>query len=167
MRAARLNNAEEFKKLKEELMRGPDTVFVMKAPEPVKTMDEEKTRKVFNEALRGIQFETAKADIKPVSYPILNNIVTIMKENPGYDLEIIGHTDNVGSAQSNQDLSDRRAYSVRTYLMSNGINGTRLTSSGKGLTDPVATNSTPEGRALNRRVEFIAKQDGKTILKSE
>jgi len=163
-----IDNTDRIQQLEEALRRKPDTmVIIAKVPEPVKTMDEEKTKKVFNDALRGIQFETARADIKAVSFPILDNIVTIMKENPGYMLEIIGHTDNVGSAQSNLDLSERRAYSVRMYLMSRGIDSARLTSIGKGLTDPIAPNSTPEGRALNRRVEFVVRQDSKVLLKSE
>ena len=128
---------------------------------------DDKTRKIFNQALRGIQFETAKADIKPVSYPILEQVIVVMKENPRFELDIIGHTDNVGDAKSNLDLSDRRAHAVRTYLMNKGIEGARLTSLGKGLTEPIATNSTVEGRALNRRVEFVVKQDGQILFKSE
>jgi outer membrane protein OmpA-like peptidoglycan-associated protein len=128
---------------------------------------DERTKKTFNEALRGVQFETAKADIKPVSFPILDRIVTIMKENPKFDLDIIGHTDNAGNPQSNLDLSDRRAHAVRTYLMNKGIESYRLTSLGKGQENPIATNSTPEGKALNRRVEFIVKQDGVVLLNSD
>ena len=165
-----VDNAEEIEKLKEQLKQKPDTVVVMREVETIVTPPPtapEEIKKVFNEALRGIQFETAKADIKPVSFTILDNVVRIMKENPGFNLDIIGHTDNVGSAQSNLDLSDRRAYSVRMYLMNHGIEGTRLTSIGRGLTQPIATNSTPEGRALNRRVEFVVKQGGVVLFKSE
>ncbi|MDR1730287.1 MAG: OmpA family protein [Prevotellaceae bacterium] len=160
-----INNTEKIAWLEAELAKKPDTVVVEK--ETVKTISEERIRQVFNEALHGIHFETNKADIKPVSYPILDNVVTIMKENPGYMLEIIGHTDNVGAAAFNLDLSRRRALSVRNYLIRYGVSEYRLTYEGKGLTEPIATNSTAEGRALNRRVEFIVRQDGKVVLKSE
>ncbi len=159
-----INNAERIKQLEDALAKKPDTVVVK---ETIKTIDEEGIKRVFSEALRGIQFETAKADIKPISYSILDNVVTIMKENPKYALEIVGHTDNVGSAASNLDLSRRRALSVRDYLIRHGIEEHRLAYEGKGLTAPVATNNTVEGRALNRRVEFIVSEDGRIILKSE
>jgi len=160
-------NTERIEKIEEVLEKKPDTVIVVPPPAPVRTIDDEGVKKVFREALRGIQFETAKADIKPISFPILDNVVTIMRENPEYTLEIIGHTDNVGTAPYNLDLSDRRAFSVRSYLAERGIAGSRLSSVGKGLTQPVATNSTVEGRALNRRVEFVVRKDGQVVLKSE
>ena len=163
-----INNTARIAELEELLKKKPDTVVIVeKVPEPVKTITVEETKKIFNQALRGIQFETAKADIKPISFPILNNIVTIMRENPEYQLEIIGHTDNVAGVEYNQDLSERRANSVRMYLMDRGIDKNRLTAVGKGLTQPIATNSTAEGRQLNRRVEFVVTQNGKIILKSE
>ena len=109
---------------------------------------------VFEEALRGIQFETAKAVIKSASYPILNNVVRVMQNNPTYKLSIEGHTDSQGSEASNLDLSQRRAEAVRLYLVNNGIAASRMTATGYGESIPVADNNTPEGRALNRRVEF-------------
>ncbi len=160
-------NTERIKQLEEELAKKPDTVIMETPAPPVKTIDEEGVKRVFREALRGIQFETNKADIKPISFSILDNVVTIMKENPDYTLQIIGHTDNVGAASYNLNLSDKRAASVRTYLMDRGINGNRLSSEGKGLTMPVASNNTEDGRALNRRVEFIVSQNGVVVLKSE
>ncbi len=119
----------------------------------------EKSRKVFNRALRGIQFETNLAVIKSVSYPILQEVVAVMKENPDYQVEIIGHTDNVGGAEYNLELSEKRSASVARFLENNGINSSRISTSGMGLSRPVATNETPEGRALNRRVEFVVKSD--------
>jgi outer membrane protein OmpA-like peptidoglycan-associated protein len=110
---------------------------------------------LFKKALQGIQFETGKADIKPFSFPLLNQIANILILNPTYLIEIQGHTDNVGKPEMNLNLSDRRAESVRQYLISKGIDEKRMTSHGYGDTKPVATNKTSKGRALNRRVEFV------------
>ena len=114
-------------------------------------------RRTFERALQGIQFETGKDVIKPVSFPILNEIVKIMNENPTYYLEINGHTDNVGNPEFNQTLSERRAISVKNYLVSKGVSADRLTAQGFGDTRTVATNATAAGRAQNRRVEFVVK----------
>ena len=176
------NNTGRIAIIEKRLEQKPDTVVIIRevqsAPSVVPAAPsvapapqddgfvDDRTKKIFNEALRGVQFETARADIRPVSQPILEKVVNVMKENPKFDLDIIGHTDNVGDAKSNLDLSDRRAHAVRMYLMNKGVDGTRLTSSGKGLTEPVATNNTAEGRALNRRVEFIVKQNGNVLFKS-
>lgn len=110
--------------------------------------------KVFNEALRGIQFETNKDIIKPTSFDILNKVVTVLKENTIYKIEINGHTDNMGDASKNLILSQKRAEAVKQYLISKGVSKTRLFSKGFGITQPIAGNDTPEGRAQNRRVEF-------------
>lgn len=114
----------------------------------------EKTKKLFEKALTGIQFETGKSTIKPVSFPILNQVVDVMNENPTYDLEIHGHTDNVGDAAKNMKLSEERAAAVKSYLEKKGILADRMKSFGHGDTMPVADNKTPAGRAQNRRVEF-------------
>jgi outer membrane protein OmpA-like peptidoglycan-associated protein len=110
--------------------------------------------KIFEKALTGIQFETGKAIIKKQSYPILNDVVKAMKENPEYNLEINGHTDNVGDSAKNMKLSEDRAASVRKYLIDNGVQDVRMVSHGYGDTRPIADNSTKEGKAKNRRVEF-------------
>ena len=110
--------------------------------------------KIFEKALTGIQFETGEDVIKKQSFPILDQVVKAMKENPEYNLEINGHTDNVGDSTKNQILSDKRAASVRKYLIDNGIAETRMVSHGYGQTIPVADNKTAAGRAKNRRVEF-------------
>lgn len=112
------------------------------------------TQKIFDQALKGIQFETNKDVIKPVSYPILEQVVKVMKDNPAYLLEINGHTDNVGDDVKNLDLSQRRAIAVKNYLVKKGIEAARLTPKGFGETQPVADNKTANGRAKNRRVEF-------------
>lgn len=117
----------------------------------------EKTKKIFEQALKGIQFETAKDVLVKSSYPVLNDIVKILQENPDYKLEITGHTDNQGEAVANQLLSEQRAMAVKQYLMSKGIGESRLTTRGMGDTEPVAGNDSATGRAENRRVAFIVK----------
>ncbi len=114
----------------------------------------EETLAVFEEALQGIQFETAKDVIKAVSYPILDNVVEIMIDNPSYFLKIEGHTDSDGSEASNQDLSERRAAATLKYLVDKGVAVVRLKDYGFGETKPVASNDTNEGKAQNRRVVF-------------
>lgn len=114
----------------------------------------EETKAIFDKALQGIQFESGKAVLKNTSFGILNQVVTVMIENPTYILTINGHTDSQGNDAQNLVLSKNRANAVRTYLISKGINGARLLADGFGETIPVADNATPEGRALNRRVEF-------------
>lgn len=111
-------------------------------------------QKVFDDAIRGIQFESDRDMIKAVSYPILDNVVNVMRNNPHYRLEITGHTDSTGDESHNLDLSQRRAKAVKEYLVGRGIDPSRIRSNGYGSSRPVATNNTSEGRALNRRVEF-------------
>ena len=110
---------------------------------------------LFKKALQGIQFETGKANIKSFSFPLLNQIANILILNPTYLIEIQGHTDNVGKPDMNLNLSERRAESVRKYLIDKGIEEKRMTSHGYGDTKPVASNKASKGRALNRRVEFV------------
>lgn len=114
----------------------------------------EETLKVFTQALTGITFETAKDIIKSASFPVLNNVASIMQNNPEYNLEINGHTDSVGDDAKNLDLSQRRADAVKKYLTDKGIASSRLAAKGYGETLPVADNNTAAGRAKNRRVEF-------------
>ncbi|MBN1181202.1 MAG: OmpA family protein [Bacteroidales bacterium] len=104
--------------------------------------------------LKNIFFETGKSTLKSESYYELNNIIRFLQENPSLRLEISGHTDNVGSAKTNQKLSEARAKAVVDYLVANGIPASNLTYAGYGFDQPVAPNTTAEGRALNRRVEF-------------
>ena len=105
-------------------------------------------------SLEGILFETNKSTILNVSIPILEQAYTVLAANPEVKVLIIGHTDSVGSESSNQTLSENRANSVRTWLINRGIAANRLRAVGRGELQPRATNDTPEGRALNRRIEF-------------
>ena len=120
------------------------------APLPAPVPKEEQGTYVF----RNIYFDFNKATIKPESEPILDEVSDFLKANPAMKMEIQGHTDSKGTAAYNLKLSERRAASVKDYLVKNGIASNRLTTKGYGLTKPVATNSTEEGRAKNRRVEF-------------
>jgi outer membrane protein OmpA-like peptidoglycan-associated protein len=104
--------------------------------------------------LKNIFFEFGKSTLKPESYIQLDNVALLMQSTPGLRIEISGHTDNVGSAKANQKLSEDRSKAVVDYLVSRGIEINRLEYKGYGLSQPVASNNTAEGRSQNRRVEF-------------
>jgi outer membrane protein OmpA-like peptidoglycan-associated protein len=110
-----------------------------------------------NEAIRlnNIFFEFGKSELKEESFPELNRLIKLLTDNPTINIEIAGHTDNVGSDSDNLELSKNRAASVVAYLTKGGIKANRLTSQGFGETKPVASNETEEGKQLNRRVEFM------------
>lgn len=115
----------------------------------------EEVKKLFKKALQGIQFETAKSEIKPVSFPLLNQIANSLILNPTYLIEIQGHTDNVGDDAYNLNLSNERSASVREYLIKKGVSESKITSKGYGESKPVASNDTKAGKTMNRRVEFV------------
>ncbi|GAC1582035.1 MAG: hypothetical protein NVS3B20_12760 [Polyangiales bacterium] len=102
-----------------------------------------------------IHFEFDKAKIKPDSFGILNAVVQVLKDNPDLTIEVGGHTDNKGAAEYNHRLSQARSESVRTYLIEHGIAPSRLTARGYGMEVPIDSNTTDDGRAKNRRVEFV------------
>jgi outer membrane protein OmpA-like peptidoglycan-associated protein/tetratricopeptide (TPR) repeat protein len=104
--------------------------------------------------LKNIFFDFNSYDLLPESYAELNKVVQYMTTNPKLKIEIGGHTDNVGSQAYNKTLSENRAKSVYNYLISKGIDKTRLSFKGYDFSVPIATNDTEEGRALNRRTEF-------------
>jgi OmpA-OmpF porin, OOP family len=104
----------------------------------------------------GIYFDVNKDVVKPESYGTLKEIASILTENPGVRVKIVGHTDSDGADAANLDLSKRRGASVKNELAKTfGIDASRLESDGMGETQPVAPNDTPANKALNRRVEFI------------
>ncbi len=105
--------------------------------------------------LNNIFFDTNKFELLPQSIIELNLLTDLLKVNPTMEVEIEGHTDNVGALKDNQALSENRAKSVFTFLIENGIAKKRLTYKGYGETKPNADNNTDEGRQLNRRTEFI------------
>ncbi|MCX6244241.1 MAG: OmpA family protein [Bacteroidetes bacterium] len=104
--------------------------------------------------LKNIFFDTDKFDLKPESMTELAKLLQLLKNNPAILIEISGHTDNQGTAEHNLMLSKNRALAVYDYLIQNGIAKERLTYAGFGLTRPIDTNETEQGRANNRRTEF-------------
>jgi OmpA-OmpF porin, OOP family len=102
-----------------------------------------------------INFDFDKAEIKPESQPIIDEILKLLKNNPNLKLTVEGHTDNLGAPDYNRRLSDSRAKAVVTALSTNGIAAQRLKAVGYGQDKPIADNSTDAGRAKNRRVELV------------
>jgi len=101
-----------------------------------------------------VKFDNDKSNIKPRYYPELDNVVTVIKNNPGVNIEVQGHTSSTGTAAYNQRLSERRAQAVKDYLSRNSHAIGRLTARGYGLTQPIDTNETEAGRTNNRRVQL-------------
>ncbi len=102
-----------------------------------------------------ISFDTGRSDIKGNFAPILDRFADGLRNNPNAEVRIIGHTDSTGSDAINDPLSLQRAESTRNYLTSRGVNGARIQVQGMGSRQPVASNSTTEGRSRNRRVEIF------------
>jgi len=105
----------------------------------------------------GIRFDVNKATLKPESMGVINEIATLMKEHPEVNFSVEGHTDSDGDDTFNQTLSEQRAETVVNTLKKLGIDGNRMTSKGWGESKPLDSNATPEGKANNRRVEFVKK----------
>jgi OOP family OmpA-OmpF porin len=131
----------EAKRVKELAGARRDTVIIL-----------EKGKKV---VLRGVNFEFNKATLTSSSETILTMAYNALIANPDVQIEISGHTDNVGSDTYNQTLSLKRAQAVKNWLVKNGIASNRMKTVGKGKNEPVASNETDEGRAENRRIEFF------------
>lgn len=104
--------------------------------------------------LRNVFFETASDSLLPISAEELDRLVSLLADREDLGVEIAGHTDDVGTKSSNQQLSERRASSVKSYLVENGIAGERIMAVGYGELRPIATNTTENGRASNRRTTF-------------
>jgi outer membrane protein OmpA-like peptidoglycan-associated protein len=100
-----------------------------------------------------VNFVTDSAQLQPSSDAVLNELLKTLKDSPELRVDLVGHTDSTASAAHNQDLSERRAASLYLWLVQHGIARERLRSSGRGFLEPIATNDTDAGRALNRRVE--------------
>lgn len=115
--------------------------------------------------LEQVQFQTGKAVIQKVSYPLLDGVAGILVKNTGVKLiQVEGHTDSQGDDESNLKLSQARADSVKAYLVSKGVQAERIVAKGFGETKPVGDNATPAGRQQNRRVEFnILEQEGAKV----
>ncbi len=103
----------------------------------------------------GILFDVNKSDLKAAAMSNIQNLAKSLKDNPETNVLIIGHTDNTGSDDYNAKLSERRAEAVKTFAMNQGVAGSRLNTQGKGENEPIADNSTEDGRSKNRRVEIV------------
>jgi outer membrane protein OmpA-like peptidoglycan-associated protein len=103
--------------------------------------------------LEDCNFETGKADLKPESYKVIDELVAYLNRKDDERIELGGHTDNVGKAAKNLILSENRAKTVMAYLLMKGIDPTRVTAKGYGMKVPIASNKTAAGRAQNRRTE--------------
>jgi len=114
----------------------------------------EAVQKQLNDYARTILFDTGKASLKPETTSVFVDIIQILNEYPNAKFTVEGHTDSVGSAKLNQSLSEKRANSVRDFLVKEGIAGDRLSAIGYGEDKPIATNNTRAGRKENRRVEI-------------
>jgi OOP family OmpA-OmpF porin len=123
-------------------------------PKPVeKVIITEEDRRVVRDAIKNLEFDLGKATIRSKSFPTLNRVANLLVTK-NFSLKLAGHTDNTGSAALNMRLSKERAESVKAYLVSQGVNASRVEATGYGLTQPIATNKTAAGRQKNRRVEF-------------
>jgi outer membrane protein OmpA-like peptidoglycan-associated protein len=107
--------------------------------------------------LRGVNFDFDKATIRSDARPVLDEAINILKSQGGVAVIAEGHTDSTGPEAYNMTLSQRRAKAVRDYLVAGGIDASRIETVGYGETQPVADNSTRDGRAQNRRVELDVK----------
>jgi len=114
----------------------------------------EDVKKRLNFAARGIQFESGKSTLKSSSNPMLDEVVSILQMYTDYNLQITGHTDNVGGDDLNMQLSQDRVDVVKSYLLGKGVAASRLEAKGLGETKPVASNDNDAGRTQNRRVEL-------------
>jgi OOP family OmpA-OmpF porin len=113
----------------------------------------EDDRRLVREAIKNLEFEFAKASIKPSSFPSLNRVSKLLIAK-NFSLKLGGHTDNIGSAARNMNLSKNRAESVKQYLVTQGVNPSRIEAVGYGASQPITSNKTNASRQKNRRVEF-------------
>ena len=111
----------------------------------------------------GVYFDTAKFSVNAASQTTLNKLINIFKEYPDTNILVVGHTDSVGSDDNNMTLSKNRAYAVTNYISSNGVSNGRLTTNWYGESQPTHDNTTPEGRAKNRRVNIAIVPNQKMI----
>ncbi len=107
-----------------------------------------------------VSFDVGSANIKPAFSDSLNKLANVIKQYDQTTVSIVGHTDSTGSDSFNQQLSERRAQAVGNYFVQQGIAPSRITTSGRGESEPRADNSTEAGRQLNRRVEIFLKSTG-------
>ena len=110
-----------------------------------------------------VRFDTNKSSLTAVAQANLDKLIPVFKEYGDTDIQIFGYTDSSGKPEYNLTLSEKRAESVKAYLVGKGLVASRFKTSGFGIADPIATNDTPEGKAQNRRVEFAITANDKMI----
>ena len=115
----------------------------------------------------GILFATNSSTVSDASKSALRNFASSLNSNPDTNIKIIGHTDNTGRVEYNQTLSEKRAKSVYDYLLNQSVSSNRMSFEGKGITEPVADNSTAAGRQQNRRVEILILANQKMIQEAQ
>jgi OOP family OmpA-OmpF porin len=133
----------------------PEPEPVVEAPEPEPEPAPEPV--VIASISSDVAFDLNSDMLTPAASAELDRIVGVLQESPETEFEVVGHADSTGEADYNQDLSERRAQAVADYLERGGVAKDRFTVSGRGETDPVASNETREGRAQNRRVELVSR----------
>lgn len=114
-----------------------------------------------------VRFDTNKATLTTQAKTNLDKLIPVFNEYADTNIEIFGYTDNTGKPEYNLTLSQRRAESVKDYLVSKGLKSSRFKTSGLGIADPIATNDTPEGRSQNRRVEFAITANEKMVQEAK
>lgn len=167
----RLNDGSDTVEFQFHLLDDPDNPIVLRSsgagaattlirieyPEPKQAPASLESKLAAHDTaeIYGIYFSFARADIRPQSARVLKEIATVLQDHPDWKLRIDGHTDGIGSAAENLELSKRRAAAVKAALVDrHGIAAARLSTDGHGEASPKDTNDTPEGRARNRRVEL-------------
>jgi outer membrane protein OmpA-like peptidoglycan-associated protein len=125
----------------------------------LKDLQGKKTDRGVVVTLGDVLFDTGKATLKPGAYTTIDRLATVLKQDANRKVLIEGHTDNVGTDEYNQGLSERRAASVQAALFERGVEASQISTVGKGETAPVAGNDNPAGRQQNRRVELVFQED--------
>lgn len=138
-----------------QIVRVVDLPKTMEPKEVALNVQEAKSGSTF--VMDNILYNTNSADLQEESKIILENFAAYLKDNPKIQIEIQGHTDNVGNPKDNEALSTNRAYTVKTVLESLGVDAKRITAKGFGQNKPIGDNTTEAGRAKNRRTEFLIK----------
>ena len=139
----------------EEMEYNTLEIPMLKAGEKFDEMELQITYELPSEfILQELQFETAKATIRPSSFPSLDIVADFLKRKPAMTIEIAGHTDSDGDDQMNLKLSNDRANAVKTYLISKGVRASQLKATGYGETRPIADNNSASGKQQNRRTEI-------------
>jgi len=160
--AAKLKAEEEAKLKAEEEARlkaaAEAETKAKAAAEAIRVRNAEVSRR-FSASLQGLKFNSSQSTFKQESYARMDEAVAVLNEYPDINVLIQGHTDSQGGADANRSLSQKRADAVMNYLVSKGISNSRLSSSGLGEEYPIADNNTSAGRAQNRRVEFIIRNN--------